>query len=350
MRGKEEELKITENSVILYEALKAKHKAHPIVQLLIFVAVYLVASMALGIVIGLPAGIYIAAQMLEGMDMEALQSGEVTFDFQQLQGMTKNMPEWFILLSLFGTAFIIGAVIIYCRYIEGRSFASMGLRRQGFLKNYGRGLLIGAVMFFAAAGLSVLLGSARFTGFNYSVSWGYIALFFLGYLVQGASEEFLCRGYLAVSLANRCKVAVAVGISSVVFALMHFGNNGVSPLAIINIALFGAFEAVYMFRSDDLWGACAIHSAWNFVQGNVLGISVSGGAVGNTIFTTSFVEGRELINGGTFGTEGGICATIVLALAIALACHLPMKQRPELPKDEEDIPIEKEALPLYIKK
>lgn len=338
------------NSSILYEASKSKHKAHFVVQLLIFVAIFIVSSLVTAIIVGMPVGISMAKTVLQTTDLNELMSGSV--DVAALtQQLMSSLPEWFASLSLFATLITTCVTFLYCRKIEGRSFASMGLKAEGFLKKYGVGYLIGMVMIISAVGLAVMLGAAEFTGFNSEVSWLYIALPFVGYLVQGMSEEVLCRGYLAVSLANKTKVSVAVGVSSVVFAMLHLGNAGIAPLAFINLALFGVFMGVYMFRTDDLWGACAIHSSWNFIQGNVLGVSVSGGMVSETVFGTAFVEGRELISGGSFGIEGGICTTIVLLAAVALTLYLPMKPRPELPEEPEtDESIAKEPIPLYIKK
>ena len=339
-----------ENSVILHEGAKSKHKVSVIVQLLIFIAVMLVANIATGIIVGLPTGIMMAGTMMEMVDPNELLNGTVDINALSKQLMD-SLPEWYGVVSLFSTVLTTLAVLLYCRKLEGRSSASMGLRKAGFLANYGKGYLIGIVMMLAAAGLSVLFGATDFAGLNQSVSWLYIGLFFLGYLVQGMSEEFLCRGYLAVSLANKTKVAVAVGISSVVFAMLHLANSGLTVLAFINLALFGVFMGVYMFRTDDLWGACAIHSAWNFVQGNVLGVSVSGGKLQSSVFGTTFVKGRELLNGGSFGLEGGLCVTIVLLAGILLTLYLPMKPRPELPEEPEAEPAaENEPIPLYINK
>lgn len=336
------------NSRILHEASKAKHKTNVIVQLLIFAAIFAVVQMVAGIVIGIPVGISLSAQIMQTVDPNAILNGEVDLPelMKQLMG---NLPEWFNVVNLLATGLMTLAVMLYCRRIEGRSYASMGLSKKGFFKNYVKGLVIGAVMIAAAAGLTVLMGGAQITLAD-KISWLYIALFFAGYLVQGMSEEFMCRGYLCVSLANKVKLSVAVGISSVVFAMLHLANPGLSLLAMINLALFGVFMAVYMFRTDDLWGVCAIHSAWNFLQGNILGFSVSGVAAKSSVFTSSYVGGKELISGGAFGLEGGICATIVLLAAILLTLLLPMKPRPAIVEEPQEREAERKEIPLYIQK
>lgn len=67
-------------------------------------------------------------------------------------------------------------------------------------------------------------------------------------------------------------LCVGIVVNSIVFALLHMANTGISLLALLNLFLFGVFMSVYMVRRGNLWGACAIHAVWNFVQGNVFGL------------------------------------------------------------------------------
>ena len=338
----------TRNNIMLFEARKAKHKPNIILQVLIFAAVIFVTQMAVGMLIGIPLGLAVADSY--GFERFASEGFESFMSY--VYDYINNLPEWFTVLSLFETAIMTLLVIVYCHGIDGRSYASMGLRRKGMAKNYGFGYLIGIVMITAAVALAVLLGGAKFTGLNSSVSVLYIVVFFLGYLVQGMSEEVCFRGYFMVSCANRVHVGIAVFLSSLAFSAMHLANAGISLFAFINLTLFGVFMAVYVLRTDDLWGACAIHSAWNFFQGNIFGISVSGGAMSSSVFGTAFADGHELISGGAFGIEGGICTTIVLAVATALVLFLPQKPRPALSEEtpKEGPPSRREPLPVYIQK
>jgi membrane protease YdiL (CAAX protease family) len=130
-----------------------------------------------------------------------------------------------------------------------------------------------------------------------------------------------------VSLSNRCHKALAVGISSVTFALLHLANPGISLLALLNLTLFGVFMAVYILRTDDIWGACAIHSAWNFAQGNLVGIRVSGTAQLPTVAVMQPLGEQTLFHGGDFGLEGGLIVTFVTLAAIALTLFLPQKAK-----------------------
>ncbi|MBQ3216949.1 MAG: CPBP family intramembrane metalloprotease, partial [Oscillospiraceae bacterium] len=215
--------------------------------------------------------------------------------------------------------------IIYCTKIEKRSFRSMGFVKEGWLLNYLKGFLIGTAMLFVCAAIAWALGALDFS-FAKRIPVFYIIAFLFGFLIQGMSEEVLLRGYFMVSLANRCHVALAVTISSIAFSLLHLMNPGISLLALVNIGLFGGFMGVYVLRTDDLWGACAIHSAWNFVQGNILGIQVSGTGQLPTVAVMQPVAGMDLLSGGRFGLEAGLIVTIVTATAICFTLFLPRKK------------------------
>jgi len=323
------------NAPLLSEARKAKRKPNIVLQILIFIAVFLSSSVITGIII-VPI---MVIEIFKSVNASLIAGGDAANVFDYAMEALDALPEWFSVLMLFLTAAGTICAIIYCLKIEGRSLASMGMRKKGFLKNYGCGYLIGIIMISAAAGLSMLLGGSRFTGFCTEVSWLYVGLFFLGFLLQGMSEEVLVRGYFMVSCANVVHLTVAVALSSVLFAALHLANSGITIPAFINLCLYGVFMAVYMLRNNDLWGACAIHSSWNFVQGHILGISVSGTSVSNSVFSTDFIEGKELISGGSFGIEGGICTSIVLLVAIVLALMIPKKTHWSSPESSQNIDI-----------
>jgi len=137
-------------------------------------------------------------------------------------------------------------------------------------------------------------------------------------MIQVMAEKVLCRGYFLVSLGRRYSMWVAVIVNSVAFAALHLLNSGISVLAFINLVLFGVFASVCFIKTENIWLVGAIHSVWNLVQGNVYGIKVSGIDSVCSIFASNMVEGKEFINGGAFGLEGGIAVTIVLVVGTVL--------------------------------
>ena len=96
-------------------------------------------------------------------------------------------------------------------------------------------------------------------------------------------------------------------------------------MGIINLFLFGVFAALYFLRRGSIWGIGAIHSIWNFAQGNIFGCKVSGSLSGESLFRTNYIGESILFNGGSFGPEGGLAVTIVLFIGIVVL--LPMKNK-----------------------
>ena len=240
----------------------------------------------------------------------------------------------FTYISLYATIFSIIVVILFAKFKDKRSLRSIGFERKGAIKHYLAGVFIGFAMFGFVIAINLLTGAMTIESLINNLdgaTLGLIAIFFGGFLIQGAEEEILVRGYLMVNLGAKHKVSTAIIISSIVFAALHLGNPGVTVLAMLNLTLFGVFCALYIICFNNIWGACAIHSIWNFVQGNFFGVSVSGMNTMPSIFAATNVPGKEFINGGAFGAEGGIATTIVLVLSIAMVLSY-MKKKGQLQK------------------
>lgn len=58
------------------------------------------------------------------------------------------------------------------------------------------------------------------------------------------------------------------------------------------------------------------HITWNYFQGSVFGLPVSGNKSAG-LYTSKLVE-YNILNGGGFGPEGGLVVTAIIILSIAL--------------------------------
>ncbi len=94
----------------------------------------------------------------------------------------------------------------------------------------------------------------------------------------------------------------------------------------INLFLFGIFASVYAMNEGGLWGVFAIHSFWNWAQGNLLGLEVSGSLIGGTTLINLKENGSDLLTGGAFGPEGGLAITIVLVIGCAILFYYMSKE------------------------
>lgn len=233
----------------------------------------------------------------------------------------ENLPDWLMLVELFSTALMTGLVFLFCWLLQKRSPARLGFVRRNWWKNYLTGMVFGLVLLATSVGICCLLGEMTLTAQPFSI--GTLVLFFFGFLVQGMSEEVLCRGYFMLSVARKNSLLAAILTNSVFFGLLHVFNPGVTPLAIFNIVLFGVLESVLVLRKGEIWTACGIHSLWNFAQGNLFGIPVSGSHVSCSPLVATVKSGEKLISGGDFGVEGGLCVTVVILIGILAILFLP---------------------------
>ena len=323
---------------MLEEAKQSKRKGHVwIVELLIFVLVFFVASTAESIPLTIASTIGYFSENIPQL-MEILQTeGFFAYYMEIVSGLTEYLlsSSWMELLSLFSTAAATVIVILYCTKIEKRSLASMGFRKHNFFLEYLYGAIAGIVSISIAAVAGILSGAYSFSFAEPKIWW--LLLFLLGFILQGMSEEVMCRGYLMNSMSRKTPVLVCVLLTSLMFALMHFANPGFGWLPFINLLLSGISFAVFMLKRGNIWGACAMHTFWNFYQGPIFGISVSGtGCTEHSVFTAavSSAENMGIWTGGDFGIEGGLCVTIAEVLTLLFVLFVLPKS-----KEEQFVPV-----------
>lgn len=301
---------------VLEEAKKSGKGLPWIVEILIFILVFLVASIAESIIM-LPGMILAMLSQPELVDsiMEYIMKGDIL----QVEELTMQLllSDVITLAMLFANAGLILIVCLYCKLIEKRKMTTLGFVKKNMFKEYGKGCLAGFVMFSVAVLICVVTGSLKLQ-ISPTFSAGLFVLFVLGFMIQGMAEEVMCRGYLMVSIARRSSVIVAIICNAVVFAVLHLSNSGVGILAVVNLFLFGVFASLYFIRTGNIWGVAALHSIWNLVQGNVYGIRVSGMSLSCSVLEADSLESGTLWNGGAFGLEGGLAVTIVLLAGCAL--------------------------------
>ena len=167
-----------------------------IIQILIFIAVFMVSSTLQSI---LPS-IYLIIEMVKNLAGYEGVMDETAIE--EIMGSLMNIQYQrpYLLITLFVTIFGIITPVIFCRFIEKRPLTSMGFKKKHAVRDYLIGLLIGFAMFSVVVLINVLTGSMTMEGLNPDLTGagiGFILLFFAGFVIQGASEEILVRGYFA---------------------------------------------------------------------------------------------------------------------------------------------------------
>ena len=183
------------------------------------------------------------------------------------------------------------------------------------------GLVLGAMPAVLALGLSVPLGGARFL----PDSGGPLAYLGevgrTGLILAPAAlvEELMFRGVGQVLLARAFGRVPAILALSVVFALAHYFNPNTTTLGLVNIALAGVFLGIAFYAPGGIWCAWGAHLGWNVTLA-ALDAPVSG-----LPFRIPWIDyrpgGPAWLTGGSFGPEGGLLATLAIALATVGAWH-----------------------------
>lgn len=286
----------------------------------IFILVFFIGSLVAGII---PA-VYDMVVMLNDEDTlnkieEAILNPNGAFS--GMMDIVMDMTDGMYIITLFCTSIVILTAIFYCTKIEKRSLYSMGITREHAGTHYGIGLAFGLVLFSLCVGIAALLGGIRFEGLRENVNPFIVILYLVGFGIQGFSEEITFRGYFMVSIMKKNSVTKAVFINSLAFAIAHMLNPGLTVVAFINLMLIGVLMSVYVMKTNNIWGAAAFHSMWNFAQGILYGISVSGTDAKSAVLLTEST-GAKIINGGLFGLEASIVTTIVVAAALGMLLYM----------------------------
>ena len=224
-----------------------------------------------------------------------------------------------------GVAVAVGAAALF---LAGYRFATRRIDRRDpdevarpVVRELAAGLVLGAAAFSAAIGLLAVTGLYR-VGAGEGLAAGGTALA-IG-VVSGVCEEVLFRGIFFRRLAVPFGTYGALAASSLFFGLAHFANPGATLWSSIAIALeAGVMLGLAYVATGRLWLPIGLHAAWNYVQGGVFGVAVSGNDTGGSLLVSTPVAGRDALTGGAFGVEAspaalGVCLVVSAALWVVV--------------------------------
>ncbi len=210
---------------------------------------------------------------------------------------------------------------LWLRRYEGRGVATLGLQRERAVVRLLAGFAAGAGLFGIVVAVLAATGSLRPVAgppaLQGTAALGGVLLVLVAWLVQASGEEVLFRGFLLQGVGVR-SLWVGVVVQAVLFAVAHQQALG-SPVALFNLVLFAVFAALWALRQGSLWGVIGFHAAWNWVQGNIAGIAVSGNEAPGGTLVRLVPDGPAALSGGAFGVEGSLVVTAVLLAATAVA-------------------------------
>jgi membrane protease YdiL (CAAX protease family) len=270
--------------------------AFPLVSLVIAVGVLVVTSGLTALLIGLYIG---AAGHLghtpDKAEIAALVAGPYLVPATVLE----------IVLSVIGYKLVI-------RHLGERPRDDLRLDRAA--PDTAHGLAAGAAIFSLIVGVAAALGVYHITGGG---SWAsFLAILFSMGIGPGFREELLFRGVLFRFTEELGGSWLALLLTSALFGLAHIQNNDATWFSSFAIAVEAGLllGSVYML-TQNLWMAMGLHAAWNFTQGFIWDVPVSGFDVHGLV--TARLDGPAYLSGGGFGLEASLIA-LVCATALGL--------------------------------
>ena len=236
------------------------------------------------------------------------------------------------LLKYYGMIVVLGVSVLYWKLTEKRKLSEMGVTKH--IGGWFVGALIGVGLLTVCAAAIMLTGSIRFEGLSKGTSTATLALMLGGFIIQGAAEEFLCRGLVLCSLRDRVPLPAAIAASTLAFVYPHWSTlrdsepkyifSGVLCLAVISCVF-----SFLTLRTGSIWAACGLHSIWNFCLCCVLGLNLSGSEGASAAFIDMRSVGENLLNGGAYGIEASIISDIIIAVFAAVNGYMALCKNKE---------------------
>jgi uncharacterized protein len=206
----------------------------------------------------------------------------------------------------------IGVYALYVRLTERRPLDE--LAPATLLPQTLFGLAIGIAIFTTVIGLLALTGTYHYQGATFVP--GFLTAFAVT-AVGAVREELLFRGFLFRVVQSIGGTWAGVALSAIVFGALHLLNAHATLASALAIAIeAGILLAVAYTASRRLWLPIGIHIGWNFTEGTIFGVPVSGHPVLPSFFHGA-LSGSTLSTGGSFGIEASLLAIVVCCVASA---------------------------------
>ncbi len=213
------------------------------------------------------------------------------------------------------------------RLLEKLPLAALGASlTEGWLRHFLIGSALGVSAIAVALAPAVASGSLRFTVSDApgGTLVNQLALSLIFFLAGAAYEELLFRGYVLQTFARSGLAWLAIVLTSVLFGAFHIANPSANWISTLNTMLAGVVFSVAYLRTLDLWLPLGLHFMWNFAQGSLFGIEVSGLRQYSPVsLLVESDKGPMWLTGEDYGIEASTGCTIGLLLVIVAIYAIP---------------------------
>ncbi|MBV1888180.1 MAG: CPBP family intramembrane metalloprotease, partial [Urechidicola sp.] len=220
------------------------------------------------------------------------------------------------------------------KYFDKSSFKKYGLKVDRiWVKEFLYGCLIPLVqlsIFFAILYYSqnlTIVDHYVSSSTEHSFTYGFISEIFRQ-LGVGIYEEILSRTFLFFIIYEMLKsfkmnakksVIVSVLFNSLLFGMMHIGNDNATWYTSLNISMDILTLCLPFLVTGRLGMSIGMHFSWNFIQSAVFGFANSGTIAKGALIKIETTD--HPITGGAFGPEGSAILWVLGIIAIAFVYY-----------------------------
>lgn len=226
------------------------------------------------------------------------------------------------------TGFAVATVVVGY-WLNRHSWERMGWRfDRGLPWRALRGAATGLALGTTAVGVAVLgSGGAIHLTPNLAQWPGVAAPLAAGLVAAALAEELWFRGYPLRRLAEATGAVPAIALVSLGFGAAHLHNPNATVFSTANIVLAGVWLSLAFFSPGGMPLAWGLHFGWNAALALVFDAPVSGFTF--DVPGVDYLPGtRPWIDGGRFGPEGGLAATVALGVGALLILGSDLRARP----------------------
>lgn len=228
------------------------------------------------------------------------------------------------LVMLMGTTGQLLAAIFFVKFILKKKIDYIFFKTEGLAKNICIGLFLGLLQISIYVLLDMVRGAIGYRGINYGNFNLIFLAYFIGFFIQSTSEEVLVRGILTRVLSDKFGRTVAILLPSIVFGLLHLGNEGVTILSTLNTILVGIFFAKLLFYKENIMLTSGVHAGWNFSMAMIYGLNVSGFSGFDSLINFRILNYN--LYDEIYGPEGSIVVTFIEIISIFIIFYLERRK------------------------
>ncbi len=207
---------------------------------------------------------------------------------------------------------VLATYLAASKWIERRTPSELNPAR--LLPETGIGLVLGFALFSA---VMVVLWMVRVYHPSGQGTASGLATGFVFAVLAGVLEEILFRGLLFRLSSLIVGTWGALTFTAIFFGAAHAFNPGASFFSSLAIAIeAGILLGAAYAATQRLWVPIGLHIGWNFTEGSIYTMSISGTGTKSGLILGS-LTGPPILTGGQFGPEASMVAVLV-CLAAAL--------------------------------